>query len=38
MVCSNPNKVCVGQAGNAITVLCAGQATKNVLDDSANPR
>ena len=31
-------KVCVGKAGNAINILCAGQATKNVsMDGSAEP-
>ena len=30
--------MCVGEAGNVISVLCAGQATKNVLmDGSAEP-
>ena len=31
-------KVCVGKAGNAISILRAGQATKNVsMDGSAEP-
>ena len=31
--------MCVGEAGNAISMLCAGQATKNVLmDGSDKPR
>ena len=38
MVCAKPNKVCAEEAGIAISVLCAGQATKNVLDGSAEPR
>ena len=38
-VCSNQNKVCVGEVGNAISILCTGNATKNVLmDGSAEPR
>ena len=37
MVCANPNKVCAGEAGNAISVLCTGQATKNLLYGSAEP-
>ena len=30
--------MCIGEAGNGISILCAGQATKNVLDGSAEPR
>ena len=31
--------MCVGEAGNTISLLCAGQATKNiVMDGSAEPR
>ena len=31
MVCANQNRMCAGEAGNAISLLCAGQATKNGL-------
>ena len=27
--------ICVGEAGNAISKLCAGQVTKNVLVDGS---
>ena len=39
MVCANQNRMCVVEAGNAISLLCAGQATKNVLvvDGSVEP-
>ena len=39
MVCGNQNRMCVGEAGNAISLLCAGQVTKNVLvvDGFAEP-
>ena len=30
--------MCAGQAGNAISILCTGQGTKNVLNGSAEPR
>ena len=38
MVCVDPNKVCAGEAGNAISVLCTSHVIKNVLDGSAEPR
>ena len=30
--------MCAGEAGNAISILCTGQGTKNVLNGSAEPR
>ena len=37
-VCANQNKICVGEAGNVTSNLCADKATKNVLvDGSAEP-
>ena len=38
MVCENPNKVRAGETSNANSLLCVDQATKNVLDGSADPR
>ena len=35
IVCANQNKMCVGELGNAISKLCAGRATKNVLEDGS---
>ena len=35
MVCANQSRMSVGEAGNAISLLCAGQATKNVLVDGS---
>ena len=39
MVSANQNRMCVGEAVNAISLLCTGQVTKNVLvvDGSAEP-
>ena len=37
MVCANPNRVRVGETDLTISELCAGQATKIVLDGSAEP-
>ena len=31
IVCTNQNKMCVGEVGNAISKLCTSRATKNVL-------
>ena len=31
----NENKMVVDEAGNTITKLCTGQATKNVLEDGS---
>ena len=37
MICANPNRVRVGEAHITISELCADQATKIVLDGSAEP-
>ena len=37
MACANPNRVRVGEANITISELCAGQATKIVLNSSAEP-
>ena len=35
MVCANQNRICVCEAGNGNSLLCASHATKNVLVDGS---
>ena len=35
MVCTNQNRICVGEAGNGNSLLCASHVTENVLVDGS---